>query len=375
MAFSFQIEKSDLKTKARAGTFHTSHGSVRTPIFMPVGTFASVKTLSFTELEGLGAQIILGNTYHLLLRPGPEVFEKVGGFHPFTSWQRPVLTDSGGFQIFCLPKRREIHETGALFRSYTDGAYHLLSPEKSISMQEAINSDIMMVLDECVPSTVSVEEATRAMHLTHRWAKRSLEARKNPEQNALFGIVQGATNLDLRKESAQYLSSLPFDGMAIGGLAVGEKKSEREDLTEFTAELLPKEKPRYLMGVGTPSDLLEAVKRGVDMFDCILPSKLAQQGVAFTWKGKIQTRRSFYRFDQGPVDTDCACYCCKRYSLAYIHHLTKCQETLGWRLLVIHNMFHYITLMERMRNAILEDRFLEFYNEWAPILARVDTRL
>ena len=372
MKFQFSLQNKDPNTDARAGVFHTLHGSVKTPIFMPVGTFASVKTLGSGDLMELGAQIILGNTYHLMLRPGAEVFQKLGGIHGLINWQKPVLTDSGGYQLFCLPKRRKITEEGAIFHSYTDGQYHLLSPETSIAMQQAIGSDIMMVLDECVPSTSDLKELRRAMGLTHRWALRSLKARTN-EHQALFAIVQGGTNLELRKESSDFLTQHDFDGFAVGGLAVGESKKEREDTTQYVAERLPENKPRYLMGVGTPIDLLEAVKRGIDMFDCILPTKFAQQGVAFTSRGKMGTFRTMYRLRDEALDPACQCFTCRNHSLAYIHHLIKCQEPLGWRLLVLHNITHYLELMERTRQAILENRFEEFYRSTLSAIAVSDT--
>lgn len=372
MKFQFELEKSDLRSKARAGTFRTSHGEVKTPVFMPVGTFASVKTLGSEDLEDLGAQIILGNTYHLMLRPGAEVFDQFGGIHNLIKWKKPVLTDSGGYQLFCLPKRRTISEKGATFHSYTDGTYHLLSPETSIAMQQSIGSDIMMVLDECVPSTADDQEIKRAMNLTHRWALRSLRARTNSHQ-ALFAIVQGGTNLSFRKESADFLTQHDFDGFAVGGLAVGESKNEREDTADFATDLLPTNKPRYLMGVGTPIDLLEGVKRGIDMFDCILPTKFAQQGIAFTSHGKLGTTRQKYRFEDRALDPNCKCSTCRTYSLAYVHHLMKCQEPLGWRLLVIHNIHYYLGLMEKARAAILEDRYLEFYKETLDAIGVSDT--
>ena len=372
MKFQFELLKTDPQTKARAGVFHTQHGSVKTPIFMPVGTFAAVKTLCSRDLQDLGAQIILGNTYHLMLRPGAQVFDHVGGIHSLINWKRPVLTDSGGYQLFCLPHRRKITEEGAVFHSYTDGRYHMLSPETSIAMQESINSDIMMVLDECVPSTVDNREARRAMELTHRWALRSLNARKKT-QNALFAIVQGATDRELRRESAHFLTQHPFDGFAVGGLAVGESKSEREDTTEFVTDMLPKDRPRYLMGVGTPIDLLEGIRRGIDMFDCILPTKYAQQGIAFTSRGKLGTFRKKYQFKDEPLDPHCDCFCCKNYSLAYIHHLTKCLEPVGWRLLVIHNLAHYLKLMDDARSSILENQFEQFYRTTLDAIGISDT--
>ncbi|MEK6579664.1 MAG: tRNA guanosine(34) transglycosylase Tgt, partial [Bdellovibrionota bacterium] len=355
----FKIDHESQGSSARACTFHTLHGEVKTPIFMPVGTQATVKSQSAEALKTSGSRVLLANTYHLLLRPGPEVFNKFGGIHRFMNWDGPVLTDSGGFQIFSLPHSREMNEGGAHFQSYVDGKLHVLSPESSIEMQKSIRSDIMMVLDQCIPSTSEYALAKAAMDLTHRWAKRSLAARGDSPQS-LFGIIQGACFNDLRRESALVLTEMPFDGFAIGGLAVGETKSQREDFTEMTAGLLPRELPRYLMGVGTPIDILEAVHRGVDMFDCILPSSLAQRGVAFTSIGKLQLRRGVYKLSEDPLDPDCECETCKNYSRAYLHHLYKSEELLGWKLMTTHNLTFYHRLMKEMREAILAERFLEF---------------
>ncbi len=368
---SFDLEHQAANSKARAGTIRSSRMEVKTPIFMPVGTQATVKGIKTYELEELGADILLANTYHLLLRPGPEVFEKIGGIHRFMNWKRMVLTDSGGFQIFSLPHSRKMGEAGAEFRSYTDGKVILLSPEKSISTQIAIGSDIMMVLDQCVPGDSSHAVATRAMDLTHRWALRSLAARGDSPQ-ALFGIVQGACHQDLRKQSAEFLIKQDFDGYAIGGLAVGESRAEREDFTELSASLLPLDKPRYLMGVGTPIDLLEAVHRGVDMFDCIIPSAYAKQGKAYTSQGMLKLERSVYKFQDTPLDPNCTCPTCQIYSRAYLHHLRKTDETLGWQLLSYHNIKYYIDLMKEMRAHILADTFDGFYRLKRDILARPD---
>ncbi len=374
MALKHTVQAADPLSKARACRIELERGVIETPVFMPVGTFATVKTLSSIDVDNLGAQIMLGNTYHLMMRPGPEVFKRVGGIHNFMNWKKPVLTDSGGFQIFCLPNSRKITEQGAIFRSYTDGKLILLSPESSIEMQQAINSDIMMVLDECVPSTSPLEELKRAMELTHRWALRSLAAHKHQHQS-LFAIVQGGTDLKLRQTSAQFLTQHPFDGFAIGGLAVGETKQEREDMTEVATELLPKDKPRYLMGVGTPVDLLEAIRRGVDMFDCIIPTKHAQQGVAFTSNGKVNLVRSVYKYREDKLDSACDCHTCENFSLAYLHHLVKCKESLGWRLLSIHNTRYYIQLMKETRASILEGRFMDFYNQKIAAISVTDTEL
>ena len=363
---NFKLEATATGSRARAATFTTLHGPVQTPIFMPVGTQATVKNQTVESLKTAGSNVLLANTYHLLLRPGAEVMRKFGGIHKFMNWDRPVLTDSGGFQIFSLSHSREMNEKGARFLSYVDNRPIMLTPELSIDMQKAINSDIMMVLDQCIESTATHKDAKAAMELTHRWAKRSLEARGDSRQS-MFGIVQGACHEDLRKQSADVLTNLQvdgegFDGLAIGGLAVGETKNEREDFTAVATEMLPKYLPRYLMGVGTPIDLLEAVHRGVDMFDCIIPNQLAQRGIVFTSLGQFQMRRSVYKFAEEKLDPLCDCLTCTNYSRAYLHHLIKTDETLGWHLLSLHNITFYHRLMAQMRASILNDSFLEFYN-------------
>lgn len=358
-------------TQARACRFTTLHGDIQTPIFMPVGTQATVKGLMVDRLEQVGSRMLLANTYHLMLRPGREVFERFGGIHRFMNWQGPVLTDSGGFQIFSLPHSRRMTEDGAEFQSYVDGRTHLLSPETSIAMQKAIGSDVMMVLDQCIPSTASWRDAERAMELTHRWARRSLQARGDSPAS-MFGIVQGACYEDLRQRSVEDLATLPFDGYAIGGLAVGESKSEREDFTEITTRILPRDLPRYLMGVGTPSDLLEAIHRGVDMFDCIIPSSLARHGTAFTSVSRMQLRRGKYKFAEDVLDPACDCQTCTHYSRAYLHHLLKSDETLGWKLLSMHNLRFYHRLMARIRASIFDGTFAQLYRVERENLARTD---
>ena len=324
----FRLDAEAGNSRARAATFRTLHNEVQTPLFMPVGTQATVKAQLTRTLEEAGSQILLANTYHLLLRPGAEVFRRTGGIHGFMSWDRAVLTDSGGFQIFSLPHSRSMSEAGAVFQSYLDGQTILLSPELSIETQKAIGSDIMMALDQCIASTADEATARAAIGVTHRWAARSLAARGDSPQS-IFGIVQGALFPELRRESAATLGEMPFDGFAIGGLAVGESKSEREDLCEFTAQLLPPDKPRYLMGVGTPLDILEAVHRGVDMFDCIMPTQLAQRGAVFTSRGFLQMRRGVYKFSEEKLDPACACPTCARYSRAYLHHLDEDERDVG----------------------------------------------
>ncbi|MBL4635709.1 MAG: tRNA guanosine(34) transglycosylase Tgt, partial [Kofleriaceae bacterium] len=356
----FRIDAQATGSKARAATFQTLHSEVKTPLFMPVGTQAAVKAQRFESLEDSGSQILLANTYHLLLRPGPEVFKHFGGYHDFTSWKRSVLTDSGGFQIFSLVDNLKMSEEGAAFSSHLDGKKFLLSPELSIETQIAIGSDIMMALDQCIPSTAELSQAQEAMAITHRWAKRSLAARAESPQS-LFGIVQGALFRDLRRQCAETLSEMAFDGFAIGGLAVGESKNEREDICEFTAELLPPDKPRYLMGVGTPIDILEAVHRGVDMFDCIIPTQVAQHGTVFTSRGIVHMRRSVHKMSDQALDPECGCNTCQRYSRGYLHHLLKAKEPMSWQLLGQHNIYFYHQLMREIRESILADRFGELY--------------
>jgi queuine tRNA-ribosyltransferase len=364
---SFSLLARDPGSRARRGVLETGRGRVETPAFMPVGTRATVTGLSPDELVGLGAPILLANTYHLMLRPGPELFRRVGGIHALMKWPGPVLTDSGGYQIFSLPGDRTISEEGARFRSYIDARPHLLSPERSIEMQEAIGSDIMMVLDECILSTAD-EGATRAaMERTHRWAVRSLNARTAGA--ALFAIVQGGLSPALRRESAAFLTTHAFDGFAIGGLAVGDTRAQREEMTAFAADLLPAERPRYLMGVGTPPDLLHAIGCGVDMFDCVLPTHLAWQGTAFTSTGRVRITRGANRLAEAPLDAACACGTCTTFSRAYLHHLFKCSEPLGPRLLSLHNLHHYLQLMRDARAAIEAGTYAAFARD---TLAAID---
>ena len=366
-----EINATDTWSRARATTLTTLHGTVETPVFMPVATQAVLRHVDTSVASSLDYPVLLANTYHLLLRPGPDVLSQFGGIHRFMGWNRAILTDSGGFQIFSLPNHVSVNEEGARFRSYVDGAWITLSPERSIEMQGIIGSDIMMVLDHCVPSTSDFDTTSRALELTTRWAKRSLAARGDSPQ-ALFGIVQGGCVPELRRESAAQITELQFDGYALGGLAVGETKAEREDTTEFAAELLPKAQPRYLMGVGTPSDLLEAVRRGIDMFDCILPTTLAPQGVCFSSRGRIDLRRGVYRTQETPIDPVCGCSTCSRFSRAYVSHLVKAHESVAAQLISVHNLTFYRQLTGRMRNAILKGSFRELYEREAPILESDD---
>ncbi|MFT3924793.1 MAG: tRNA guanosine(34) transglycosylase Tgt [Myxococcales bacterium] len=351
MTLPFTVRALDVHSRARRGTLITAHGAVETPAFMAVGTRATVTGLTPDDLRAVGAQVVLGNTYHLMLRPGPELFRRVGGIHAYMKWSGPVLTDSGGYQIFSLSEDRTINEKGARFKSYVDQRFYLLSPERSIEMQTAIGSDIMMVLDECVDSNSDEARTRAAMERTHRWALRSLAARTNPAQ-ALFAIVQGGVVASLRKESADFLTQHPFDGFAIGGLAVGDTRAQREEMTHFSAQLLPAERPRYLMGVGTPPDLLHAILAGVDMFDCVLPTHLGWQGTGFTSTGRVRITRAANADADVPLDAACNCSTCRTFSRSYLHHLFKCSEPLGPRLLSIHNLHHYHSLMAEARAAI-----------------------
>ncbi len=367
----FRLDATASGTRARAGVLETRRGAVETPVFMPVGTHATVKGIRPEDLRAAGGRILLANAYHLLLRPGPEVFEQVGGIHRFMNWDGLVLTDSGGFQVFSLPNDRVISEEGAVFKSYLDGSRIVLGPERSIATQLSIGSDILMAMDHCVPSTSEHAVAEAAMERTHRWAVRSLEARGDAEV-ALFGIVQGACFDDLRERSAAAITALPFDGYAIGGLAVGESKEERERCTALASDLLPEDRPRYLMGVGMPIDLLEAVDRGIDMFDCTIPSLLARQGVAFTSRGRVDVFRGVYKRDERPLDFSCACPACGSYTRAYLHHLTKATEPLGWSLLTLHNLRFYHGLMASMREHVVRGTFAAFRDEQRPLLGRTD---
>jgi queuine tRNA-ribosyltransferase len=368
---NFSIDAKDGWSEARATTFKTAHSLVQTPIFMPVATQAALRGVDTQTAEAIGFQVLLANTYHLMLRPGTQLFEQIGGIHKFMNWPATILTDSGGFQIFSLARQLAISEQGARFRSYVDGASVLLTPEVSISAQQAIGSDIMMVLDHCVDSTSDIEITRKAMELTALWAKRSFDARTNSTQ-ALFGIVQGGSFPELRRESVNQICEIPFDGYAIGGLAVGEERGVREDLIEFTAPLLPGNKPRYLMGVGTPIDLLEAVRRGIDMFDCILPTSLAHQGVCFTSHGKVDLRRGIYSKVDAPLDAKCHCSTCTRFSRAYLCHLVRSGEFLADQLLGLHNLVFYRSLMVRIRESIIAGTFREFYHSERLILVQPD---
>jgi queuine tRNA-ribosyltransferase len=350
---------------ARRGRLHLDHGTVETPVFMPVGTYGTVKAMTPEELTGLGAQIVLGNTFHLMLRPGTEVIRAHGGLHGFMHWSGPILTDSGGFQVFSLAELRKMTEAGVNFRSPVNGDAVFLSPEVSMEVQTALDSDIVMAFDECPPYPATEQQARRSMELSMRWARRSREAFDAlGNRNALFGIVQGGTHLDLRQESTAALTGIGFDGFAVGGLAVGEPTVERNAVLEALAPQLPADRPRYLMGVGTPADIVQAVARGIDMFDCVMPTRNARNGHLFTSQGVVKVRNASHQADTAPLDPDCACYTCRNYSRAYLRHLDRCNEILGARLNTIHNLYYYLNLMTRIRAALEAGRFDEFATEF-----------
>jgi queuine tRNA-ribosyltransferase len=361
--FSFKLIATDGSTAARAGEFTTPRGLIQTPVFMPVGTQATVKTLTPEELVDLGARIILANTYHLFLRPGVEVIGKLGGLHQFMHWDGPILTDSGGFQVFSLASLRTLSEEGVTFRSHLNGSAHFLTPEKVIALQETIGSDIIICLDECPAFSVSEEYAARSAALTLRWARRSQAARSRPDR-ALFAVVQGGMYPHLRRAHSQSLVAEGFDGYAIGGLSVGEDKDTRLAMLEVTTPELPVDQPRYLMGVGTPEDLVESVSRGVDMFDCVLPTRNARNGTVLTSYGRLVIKNAEHTWSSQPLDETCGCYTCRHYSRAYLRHLFIAREILAYRLLTMHNLHYYLTLMTEMRQSILQGRFGEFRQEF-----------
>lgn len=364
-ALNFEIKKIDPRTGARLGVMHLPHGDVMTPCFMPVGTQATVKAMTPEELkQDVKANIILSNTYHLFLRPGHELIKKAGGLHKFMRWDRNILTDSGGFQVFSLGALRKITEEGVEFRSHIDGTKKFISPEKAIEIQNALGSDIMMCFDECAPYGATREYVEKSMERTTRWAKRCKDAHKNTENQALFGIVQGGFFKDLREKSAKDLIELDFPGYAIGGISVGEPKEEFLDILRYTAPLLPENKPRYLMGVGTPDYLIEAVLAGVDMCDCVLPTRMARNGTALTHYGRLNMLNACHTYDFTTLDKDCDCYTCKNYTRSYIRHLFKAKEILGARLLSIHNLRFLTKLMEDVREAIQEERLIEFKEDF-----------
>lgn len=359
MVVNYELVAEDRKTGARAGLLHTPHGVFKTPMFMPVGTQATVKTVTPEELEEMGAQIILSNTYHLFLRPGTELIHEAGELHRFMNWNKGILTDSGGFQVFSLGAMRKITEEGVYFRSFLDGSKQFLSPEISIRAQEDLGSDIAMAFDECIPYPADYEYARKSTERTTRWAKRCIKAHQRTDRG-IFGIIQGGMYKDLRKQSAMEISSLPFDGMAVGGLSVGEPHDLMYDILEETIQWMPKGKARYLMGVGTPDCLVEGVARGVDMFDCVFPTRVARNGMAMIHTGRMNMKNKQYERDFRPIEESCGCYTCRNYTRAYIRHLYKSEELLVFRLVTIHNLYFLLQFMRDMREAIVQGNFSEF---------------
>jgi queuine tRNA-ribosyltransferase len=363
-AVTYELLHEDKLTGARRGVIHTPHGDIQTPVFMPVGTQATVKSLTPEELKEIDAQIILSNTYHLYLRPGSKLVKEAGGLHNFMKWDRPILTDSGGFQVFSLGELRKIKEEGVEFSSHLDGSKHLFTPESVMETEEDLGADIIMAFDECVEHGASYEYTKQSMERTTRWAERCKKAHKNIDEQSLFGIIQGGFYKDLRDKSLEDLIALDFPGYAIGGISVGESKEEFLDILQYTAPKMPKDKPRYLMGVGSPDYLIEAALAGIDMCDCVLPTRIARNGTAMTWNGKVVVRNATYEKDWGPIDPECDCYACKNYTRAYVHHLIKAKEILGVRLLSIHNLNFLTKLMERVRIEIENDNLLNFKEEF-----------
>ncbi|MBO0451761.1 MULTISPECIES: tRNA guanosine(34) transglycosylase Tgt [Enterococcus] len=359
-AISYRLIKKEKHTGARLGEIITPHGTFPTPMFMPVGTLATVKTMSPEELKEMGAGIILSNTYHLWLRPGEDLVAEAGGLHKFMNWDQPILTDSGGFQVFSLADMRNIVEEGVHFKNHLNGSKMFLSPEKAIDIQNKLGSDIMMSFDECPPFDESYDYVKKSVERTSRWAERGLKAHANPTTQGLFGIIQGAGFEDLRRQSAKDLVSMDFPGYSIGGLSVGEPKEEMNRVLEFTTPLIPENKPRYLMGVGAADSLIDGVIRGVDMFDCVLPTRIARNGTCMTSAGRLVVKNAKYAHDFRPLDEKCDCYTCRNYTRAYIRHLIHCDETFGIRLTSYHNLYFLINLMKQVRQAIMDDNLLEF---------------
>lgn len=361
--FSYEVKHICKQSGARLGVLHTPHGDIETPIYMPVGTAACVKAMTSREMEEIGTQILLSNTYHLHLRPGEALVREAGGLHQFMDWHKPILTDSGGFQVFSLAGIRKIREEGVTFQSHLDGSRHFIGPEESMDIQQALGADIAMAFDVCSPYPCDYDTAKINMERTHRWAARC-KAHHTREDQALFGIVQGAFYKDLRIESAKTLTDMDFIGYGIGGLSVGEPKPVMYEMLDEMMPYMPAEKPRYLMGVGTPDCLLEGVLRGVDMFDCVLATRIARNGTVLTSKGRVVIKNAQYAHDFGPIDEECDCYACKHYSRAYVRHLLKAGEITGGRLASIHNLRFLIRMMEQIRQAIAEDRFLDYRRDF-----------
>lgn len=366
MRISFTVEKTCSQTAARLGRLRTPHGEVATPAFMPVGTQATVKAMTPEELRGVGAQIILSNTYHLMLRPGPEIIREGGGLHRFMHWPGPLLTDSGGFQVYSLGNLRQIDDTGVTFKSHLDGSIHYLTPEQAVAVQEALGSDIAMILDQCPPYPCAREEVQEAVERTSRWAQRCLAAH-HMEDQTIFGIIQGGTHPDLRRTSARQITSLGFGGYGIGGLSVGEPKELLYEMLAVTVPEIPEGAPRYLMGVGSPDLLLGGIAHGIDLFDCVLPTRMARNGTVLTSRGRLVVRNARYARDFRPLDPDCSCYTCRNYTRAYLRHLLKAGEILGVRLTTIHNLYFTLDLVARARAAIDDGCFVEFSQEFLNI--------
>lgn len=363
-AISYELIHQDRKTGARRGVIHTPHGDIQTPVFMPVGTQAAVKAMRPEQVRELGAEIILSNTYHLYLRPGHELIREAGGLHRFMNWNRAILTDSGGFQVFSLGQLRKITEEGVHFQSHIDGSRHILTPEKAVEIQNALGSDIMMAFDECAPYPADREYIRDSMERTLRWLERCKAAHKNRERQSLFAIMQGGMYRDLRRECAERMVEMDFPGYAIGGLSVGEPKEQMLEILDDCVDYLPQDRPRYLMGVGTPDYLFEAVERGIDMCDCVEPTRIARHGLATTSRGRINIKNARFERDFGPLDPECDCYTCRNYSRAYIRHVFKAGEMMSAMLLSNHNLHFLINMMAGMRKAIEEDRFTEFKKEF-----------
>lgn len=363
-----------IDANARSGTIETGHGTIQTPAFMPVGTQGTVKAMSSNELQEIGADIILSNTYHLYLRPGHEIIHQLGGLHKFMNWNGPILTDSGGFQVFSLSSLRKIREEGVEFRSHIDGSLHLLGPEKAMEIQAMLGSDIAMAFDECTPYPADYEYAVKSLKLTTKWAQRCKDWTSNNHRQAagqaLFGIIQGGMYKELRKESLEELAAIGFDGYAAGGLSVGETKAEMYEIIEFIAPLMPADRPRYLMGVGDLMDMLVAVENGFDMFDCVMPTRNARNGTLFTSEGRLSIKRTEFKAAPGPLDPDCGCYTCRNYSRAYLRHLFLAKEILAMRLNTIHNLYFYIDFMRKMREAICAGVFKEFKRKWEAVFGQ-----
>lgn len=364
MAFEFNLEKKSTETAARTGTLHTPHGEIQTPIFMPVGTKATVKAMTPEELKDINSQIILSNTYHLFLRPGNELVKKAGGLHKFMNWDRPILTDSGGFQVFSLGDLRKITEEGVEFRSHIDGSKLFLSPERATEIQNDLGADIIMAFDECTPYPADHDYVKRSLERTTRWLERCKNSHKRWQDQALFGIIQGGMFKDLRTQSAKEITAIDLPGYAIGGLSVGEEKSIMYDMLEHTVPLMPDNKPKYLMGVGTPEDIIEGVMRGIDMFDCVLPTRVARNGMALTSVGKLNVKHSRFTEDFTSLDPNCQCYTCKNYSRAYLRHIYRENEILSSRLLTYHNLYFLLKLTKDLRNAIENDNLLQFRSDF-----------